>query len=91
MAVSKEILKTAGRTVISGSIIATHIAKYGVSLSCEVAKTLYGGALNLANSFAPVKLNMGIGEKILNGTQKLANKGFDELVNLQEKIRSQIR
>ena len=83
-------LNTAGKIVLTGTIAASRVAQYGLTFATGLTKTLYGGALKMANSFAPVNVNLGVGEYLLNQAEKLTNKAFDGLVNLQKHIRNKL-
>lgn len=86
----QKALKTTGKIVLTGTIAATRVAQYGLTFATGLTKTLYGGAVNLANKFAP-GIKLGIGEYLLTETEKLTNKAFDGFVGLQKHLKDRLR
>ncbi len=90
MPTSKQVIKTSTKIALTTTIAASYVAKYGLSFTTGLAKTLYGGALNMANDFAPVNINFGTGNYLLNSAQDLADKGCDSLIKMQKYVRGRI-
>ena len=87
---TKKVLKTGGRGVLSVTIVATKCAKYGLSFTTGLVKQLFGGAQNMANSFAPSP-SLGIGSYLLNATEKATSKGFDLLISAQKAAKEALK
>lgn len=90
MPTSKQVLKTSAKIGLTVTIASSYVAKYGLSFTSGLAKTLYGGVLNMANDFAPININLGVGNYLLDSAQFLADKSCDSLIKMQKYVRGRI-
>ena len=90
MPTAKKVLKTGGRAVLTTTIVATKCAKYGLSFTSGLVKTLFGGAQNMANQFAPAP-SLGIGKYLYESCEKVVGKGFDLLISAQKSAKEALK
>ena len=89
MPTKEKTLKTAGKTGLSATIIASKAAKYGLKFTAETAKLFVGGAKNMADQMAP-GMNFGIGEFLYDKSVKAADWTIDKAISLQKKAKERL-
>jgi len=90
MPTTKQMLKKGAQGVLDVTIVATKCAKYGLSFTTGLVKQLFGGAQNMANEFAPAP-SLGIGENLLEATEKAAKKSFDLLISAEKSAKEALK
>lgn len=90
MVIAKNVAKSTGKGVLPTTIFLSHATKYGLTFTSGLVKTMYGGAMNLANQFAP-GVKLGIGEYLLNQTEKAVIWGIDKTIAAQKWLKGKIR
>ena len=88
---TKEVAKKVTGGILSLTIIASMVAGKGVIITEGFAKEFLCGADNLAKQFTGNGLDIGVGKKALESSEKAFEWRADNLIKVQEKARGLLK
>lgn len=87
----KKLAKQTAKTLLTLSLLATYIAKYGVNFSADMSKTVLNAGTKMTDYFLDNKVpKLGIGDELIDKTIAATNWGFDKTIQLQKALKEKI-
>ena len=88
---TKDVAKKVTSGTLSLAIIASTVAKEGIMITEDFAKEFLCGADNITKQFVGNGLEIGVGKKALEYTEKAFEWSADELIKVQKKAKGHLK
>ena len=91
MPTQKQIAKATAKTLLSLSLLATYVTKYGLDFSADMSKTVLGAATNMTDYFLDGKVpKLGIGDELFDKTKAGVDWTLDKAIQIQKALRQKV-
>ena len=91
MATSEENAKQAAKTLLSLSILATYAVKYGIDFCADVSKEMLKNTDTMKDQFLAKVPKVEVGEELLGKTVSEIHQTLDIFIQIQKKLKNEIK